>query len=72
MTKGINTTKNIRNCVEAILELDNSEKNQIGFSSIMYKIYRSDKSFSKEIRELNVQLKKYCLGRGLFMLTTKM
>ena len=30
----------------------------------MYKIYRSDKSFLKEIRELNIQLKMYCLGRG--------
>ena len=53
--------KNVRKCVQAIRELDNSGNIQIGFSSIMY---RSDKSFSKEISELNVKLKKYCLGRG--------
>ena len=61
LTKGINTMKNIRKCVEAIRELDNSENIQIGFSSIMH---RSDKYFTKEISELNVKLKKYCLGRG--------
>ena len=60
-TKGINTMKNVRKCVEAIRELDNSENIQIGFSSIMH---RSHKDFSKEISELNVKLKKYCLGRG--------
>ena len=47
--------------MEAIRELYNSENIQIGFSSIMH---RSDKDFSKEISELNVKLKKYCLGRG--------
>ena len=61
LTKGINTMKNVRKCVEAIRELDNSENIQIGFSSI---VHRSDKDFSKEISELNVKLKKYCLGRG--------
>ena len=53
--------KNVRKCLEAIRELDNSENVQIGFSSIMH---RSDKDFSKEISELNVKLKKNCLGRG--------
>ena len=61
LTKGINTMKNVRKCVEAIRELDNSENIQIGFSSI---VHRSDKDFSKEISELNVKMKKYCLGRG--------
>ena len=56
LTKGINTMKKIRKCVEAIRELDNSEHIQIGFSSIMH---RSDKDFSKEISELNTKLKKY-------------
>ena len=28
-------------------------------------MHRSDKDFSKEISELKVKLKKYCLGRGL-------
>ena len=60
-TKGINTMKNVRKCLKAICELDNSENTQTGFSSIMH---RSDKDFSKEISELNVKLKKYCLGRG--------
>ena len=59
LTKGINTMKNIRKCVEVIRELDNSENIQIGFSSIMN---RSDKGFSKEISELNVKLKTYYLG----------
>ena len=27
-------------------------------------MHRSDKDFSKEISELNVKMKKYCLGRG--------
>ena len=53
--------KNMRKSVEAVHELDNSKKIQIGFSSIMH---RSDKDFSKEISETNVKLKKYCLGRG--------
>ena len=43
LTKGINTMKNVRKCVEAIRELDNSENIQIGFSSI---VHRSDKDFS--------------------------
>ena len=61
LTKGINTMKNIRKCVQAIHELDNSKNIQIGFSS---KMKRFDKDFPKEISELNVKLKKYCLGRG--------
>ena len=61
LTKGIITMKNIRKCVEAILELDNSENIHIGFSSI---IHRSDKDFSKKISELNIRLNEYCLGRG--------
>ena len=60
LMKGINTTmKNVRKCVEPIRELENSENIQIDFSSIMH---RSDKDISKEISELNVKLKKYCLG----------
>ena len=69
LTKGINTMKNVRKCVEAVRELDNSENIQIGFSSIMH---RSAKDFSKEISELNVKLKKYCFwAEDLFILTTK-
>ena len=51
LTKGINTMKNVRKCVEAILELDNSENIPIGFSSIMHSLI---KIFQK--------LKKYCLS----------
>ena len=61
LTNGTNTMKYIQKCVEAIRELDNSENIQIGFSSIMH---WSEKKFSKEINELNVKLKRYCLGRG--------
>ena len=46
LTKGINTIKNIRKCVEAIRELDNSENIQIGFSRIMN---RCDKDFQKKL-----------------------
>ena len=67
LTKGINTMKNIGNRGEAIRELDDSENIQISFYSI---IHISDRDFSREISELNVKLKKYCLGRTLFMLTT--
>ena len=63
-TKGTKTIKNIGKRVEVIRELDNCENirnTQISFSSIMH---RSDKHFSKEISELNVKVKKYCLSRG--------
>ena len=60
-TKGTNTMKNIRKCVEAFREMDNSENIQIGFSNIMH---RYDKDFSMELIELNVQLKEYFLERG--------
>ena len=53
--------KNIKKCVEAIRELDNSENIQTGFSRVMN---RSDKDFSNEISKLNVKLKKYRIGRG--------
>ena len=61
LAKGINTMKTIGNRGEAIRELDDSENIQISFSSI---IHISDRDFSREISELNVKLKKYCLGRG--------
>ena len=61
LTKGINTMKTIGNRGEAIRELDDSENIQISFSSI---IHICDRDFSREISELNVKLKKYCLGGG--------
>ena len=61
LTKVANTMKKVRECVEVIQELDNTEKIQIGFSSI---IQRTDKVFSNEIRETNIKLNNYCLGKG--------
>ena len=58
LTKDINTIKMFRSVWKPFVNWINI---QIGFSSIMH---RSDKDFSKEISELNVKLKKYCLGRG--------
>ena len=42
-------------------ELDNTENIQLGISSI---IQRTDKDFSNEIKETNIKLKNYCLGKG--------
>ena len=47
--------------MEVIRELGNTQKIQIGFSSI---IQRADKDFSNEIKETNIKLKNYCLGKG--------
>ena len=61
LTKGVNTMKKVRKCVEAVRELHNTENIQIGFSSI---IQRTDKDFSNEIKETNIKLKNYCLSKG--------
>ena len=61
LTKGVNTTKKVRKCVEVIREIDNTENIQIGFSSI---IQRADKDFGNEIKETNIKLKNYCSGKG--------
>ena len=61
LTKGVNTMRKVRKSVEVIRELDNTENMQIGFSSI---IQRTDKDFSNEIKESNIKLKNYCLGKG--------
>ena len=61
LTKGVNTVKRVRKCAEVMRELDNKENIQTGFSSI---IQRTDKDFSNEIKETNVKLKNYCLGKG--------
>ena len=53
--------KKVRKCVEVIQELDNTESIQIGFSII---IQRTDKDFSNKIKETNITLKNYCLGKG--------
>ena len=61
LTKGVNTMKKVRKCVKVIRELDNTENIQIGFSTI---IQRCDNDFSNEIKETNIKLKNYCLGKG--------
>ena len=53
--------KSYRMCVEATPELDRSGSIQIGFFSVTR---RSDNEFSKQISEINVKLKNFCLGKG--------
>ena len=65
LTKGINTMKKVRKCVEVVRELDKTENTEIGFSSFMQ---RSDKDFSNEIKETKIKLKNYCLGKGFTLL----
>ena len=65
LAKGVNIIKKVRKCVEVIWELDNTENIQIGFSSI---IQRSDKDFSNEIKETNIKLMNYCLGKGFIFI----
>ena len=61
LIKGVNTMRKVSKCVEIIRELDNTENSQIRFSSI---IQRTDKDFSNEIKETNIKLKNFCLGKG--------
>ena len=61
LAKGVNTMKKVRKCVEVIQELDNTENIQIGFPSI---IQRTNEDFSNKIKETNIKLKNYCLGKG--------
>ena len=61
LTNGVSTMKKVRKFVEIIRELDNAENIQIGFSSI---IQRTDKCLSNEMKETNIKLKNYCLGKG--------
>ena len=68
LTKGINTMKNIKKCVKAIRELDNSEYIQIGFSSIMN---RSDENFQKKLVKAMLSCLGIVWGEDLFMLTTR-
>ena len=61
LTKGVDTMKKVRKCVEVIQKLHNTENIQIGFSSI---IQKANKDFSNEIKKTNIKLKNYCLGKG--------
>ena len=53
--------KEVRKLVKVVLEIDESGKIKIGYSSV---IYRKDKDFADERNELNMKLKKYCEGKG--------
>ena len=61
LTKGINAMKKVRKCVEVIRVLDNTENIQNKFSNI---IQRTDKDFSNKIKETNIKLNHYCLGKA--------
>ena len=58
LTNGVNTMKRARKLVKVVLEIDESEKIKIGFSSV---IFRKDKDLEDE---RNMKLKKYCEGKG--------
>ena len=62
LTNGVNTIKKVRKLVKVVCEIDESEKNKIGFSSV---IYRKDKDLEDERNEVNMKSKKYCEGKGL-------
>ena len=62
LTNGVNTMKKVRKLVKVVCEIDESEKNKIGFSSV---IYCKDKDLENEQNELNMKSKKYCEGKGL-------
>ena len=59
--------KKVRECVEVIRELYITENIYIGFSNI---IQRTDKDFSNEIKETNIKLKNYCLGKGFIFVNS--
>ena len=65
LAKGVNTMRKVMKCVKVIQKLDNTESIQIGFCSV---IQRTDKDFSNEIKETNIKLKNYCLGKGSILL----
>ena len=52
----------VRKIVSVIQEVDSTRNIQPGFSSIAQ---RTDKDYSKEIKDINARLKRYCLGKGL-------
>ena len=65
LSNGVNTMKKVRKLVKVVCEIDESEKIKIGFSSV---IYRKDKDLEDEPKEVNVKLKKYCEGKGFFLI----
>ena len=47
--------------MKVVRELDKTEDLQIGFPFI---IQKTDKDFRNEIKETNIKLENYCLGKG--------
>ena len=62
LTKGVNMMSKVRKIVSDIQEVDSTRNIQLGFSRI---VQRADKAYSKEIKDINIRLKSYCLGKGL-------
>ena len=48
--------------VSVIQEVDSTRNIQLGFSSIFQ---RTDKDYSKKIKDINTRLKSYCFGKCL-------
>ena len=55
LTNSVNAVTKIRKLVKVFREIDEFEKNKIGFSSF---VYRNDKNLD-ERNEVNMKLKKY-------------
>lgn len=68
LTKGVNTMRKVRKCVEVTRGLDttlmveNTEHIEIRFSGIIERTY---KDFGNKIKETNIRLENYCLGKSL-------
>ena len=65
LIKKVNTMSKVREIVSAIQKIDDAGNIQLGFSSI---VQRTDKYYSKEIKEINTRLNRYFLGNGLIFI----
>ena len=65
LANGVNTMKKVRKQVKVVREIDESEKINIGFSSV---IYHKDKDFEDERNEVNMKLKKYYEVKGFVLI----
>ena len=62
----VNTTFKLRKVVTTIIQETDSIGNiQLDFSDISQ---RTDIDYSKEIKEISIKLKRYCLGKGLIFI----
>ena len=62
LTKGVNTMSIVRKIVSNIQEVDSTRNIHLGFSNV---VQRAGKDYCKEIKDINIRLKSYCLGKGL-------